>query len=151
MSSPALKPISIGLLAGLAGTIVMTLGQKLEMRLTGREGSDDPAEAVEDLTGEKVEDQRQKQALTNAVHFAYGTALGTTLAALDGVKEPARTALFFAGAWGLGALIETWLHPDQPVTQWDAQQLATDIGHHIVYAAAASFAYGKTEEMLTGE
>jgi len=141
MAETALLSFPKGLVAGLAGTAVMTAGQKIEMRLTGREGSADPAKAVADLTGEQPENDRQEQSLATAVHFAYGTALGAGLGLLKAVKEPARTAAFFAAAWGMGALVETWLHPDRPPTRWTAQQLATDIGHHLVYAVATGLAY----------
>jgi len=149
MAAAALTVVPTGLLAGLAGTAVMTAGQTVEMRLTGREASTDPAKAVENLTGEEPRDAQGEQALSTAAHFAYGTVLGLTLGLLRDVKEPARTGAFFVGAWGLGVLIETWLHPDQPPPKWNAQQLATDIGHHLVYAVTAAYAYRKLDAAFT--
>jgi hypothetical protein len=45
------KAMGIGLLAGLAGTVVMTLSEKLEQRLTGRPDSYVPAHTAERLLG----------------------------------------------------------------------------------------------------
>lgn len=41
-----LKTMAVGLAAGVAGTAAVTASQALEMRLTGREPSTTPAEAV---------------------------------------------------------------------------------------------------------
>jgi hypothetical protein len=132
----------LGLLSGLAGTLVMTLGQKAEMRLTKREPSEVPAEAVETITNTPAPDARQQAQLSTAAHVAFGTSLGLGLVALSKLPEPARGVAFFAGAWGAGTALITGLGLADRPTQWGAQKLAIDLGHHAVYAAsaAASFA-----------
>jgi len=136
--SNAAKLAGFGLLAGLAGSLVMLASQRAEMRLTKREGSDIPAEAVEKLSGIDVEDRSTEHQLSTAAHFAFGTGLGLGLAALAKVPEPARGIAFFACAWSAGAALITGLNLSDPPTKWDPAKLAIDLGHHAVYAATAA-------------
>ncbi|SFS00613.1 hypothetical protein [Sphingomonas jatrophae] len=143
LSTP--QKLALGLAAGLVGTVVMTLGQKLEMALTDRPPSTTPAKAVETVTG--IEPSKPDEArLSNATHFAYGTALGAGLAALDRVPEPARTLAFLAMAQGTGAAILQALDLSGKPSEWGVQDAAIDVGHHLVYAVTAGLAYqgGKT-------
>ena len=132
--------IGLGLAAGLIGTLVMTLGQKAEIALTDRPPSKVPAQAVEKITDTEVAESREQQ-LSTAVHFAYGTALGVGLAAMDEVPEPARTALYFAAAWGAGMALLQGLKLEGRPSEWDLSSAAIDGGHHVVYALAAGLAY----------
>lgn len=130
----------IGLVAGAVGTIVMTLGQRIEMAASGREPSTTPSKAVEKVSGISLGEEFEARAST-PIHFAYGTALGTAYAALDGVKEPLRSLGFFAGAYGGGQLLLTELGLSKPPSRQEPVELATDVGHHLVYAAATGLAY----------
>jgi hypothetical protein len=131
----------IGLAAGLIGTLAMTLSQSAEMALTKRAPSKTPAKAIERLSGAPALGAEREGALSNAGHFAFGTALGLGLVALAPVPEPARGAAFFAGAWGAGTALITGLGLSDPPTKWDADKLAIDLGHHAVYAATAAAAF----------
>lgn len=139
--SHGLQLAGIGLLAGLAGTLAMSLSQSAEMRLTGRKPSDVPAKAVETLVQQPIEDDDSEKQLSTAAHFAFGTSLGLGLAAMAKVPEPVRGAAFFAGAWATGTTLITSLGLSDPPTRWKARQLATDLGHHAVYAATAAAAF----------
>ena len=145
---PALRNIGLGLAAGLVGTLIMTLGQRAEMALTERPPSKAPAEAVETISGIDVPDERNERLLANVVHFGYGTALGAGLAALDEVPEPARTALYFAGAQAVGMALLQLLDLDGKPSEWDAPSAAIDVGHHLVYAVAAGLAYAGGRRLL---
>ncbi len=140
-----------GLLAGLIGATVMLGSQKAEMALTGRAPSDTPAKAVEQLTGIDPDGAATEQTLSTAGHFAFGTGLGLGLALLDDVPEPARGALFFAGAWSLGTAVITGLGLSEPPTKWTRTQLATDLGHHLVYAASAAAAFAGLRRLAPHE
>jgi hypothetical protein len=131
----------LGLVAGLVGTLAMTLSQKAEMRLTERAPSDTPAKAIETLAATPVHDDRAEQALSSAGHVAFGTGLGLGLAALAKVPEPARGLTFFAGAWATGTTLINALDLSDPPTRWDARALAIDLAHHAVYAAVAAAAF----------
>jgi len=130
-----------GLAAGLAGTCVMTLGQMAEMKARGRKPSTTPAKAVEEVSGVDLADRKDEEKASTYVHFAYGTGLGLGLALLDRVKEPWRSVLFGTGAWALGVTMLRSLRLEPPLAEQKPAQLATDIGHHIVYAAACGAAY----------
>lgn len=137
-----LTRFALGLGAGLLGATAMLVSQKIEIRATGRKPSDTPAKAVETLTGLTARDEERRSQLSTAAHFAFGTALGAGLVALDRVPTPFRTPLFAAGAWLVGTGVLVALDVSDPPTEWSAGALATDIGHHAVYAASASAAYG---------
>ena len=130
----------LGLAAGLAGALVMLLSQKAEAAITRRGASTTPSKAVEKVSGVDLPES-DEQALTTPIHLAFGTALGLGLAAMAKVPEPARGALFFAGAWSAGSALVTGLDLSDPPTKWDAKTLAIDLGHHAVYAASAAAAF----------
>ncbi len=134
--------LALGLAAGLAGTLVMTLGQHVEMRLSGRRPSRSPARAVATLGDMELASPDEERRASVPVHLAYGTALGIGLVALDRIKEPWRTAAFFAAVWGAGAALLGGLGLARPPHRQDRRTLATDLGHHAVYAATAGLAYG---------
>jgi hypothetical protein len=138
----------IGLLAGLAGTAAMSLSQAVEMRLTKRAPSPTPAKAVEALTGVEAPKEATEARLSTAAHIAFGTSLGLGLAAMAKVPEPARGALFLAGSWSAGTALITGLGVSDPPTKWGSRQLATDIGHHAVYAASAALAFVRLRRLV---
>jgi hypothetical protein len=146
--APAFRNIGLGLAAGLVGTLVMTLGQRAEMALTGREGSLAPAKAAEAATGIQIEDEAREQRLSTAVHFGYGTALGVGLAALRDVPEPARTLAYFAAAQGAGMALFEALDLDGKPSEWNARAAAIDVGHHLVYATAAGLAFLAAQRLI---
>ena len=133
--------VALGLAAGLAGTIVMTLGQKAEMALTRRPPSKTPAKAVETVSGVELARVSDELRASNLVHVGYGTALGAVLAAGDRLPAPSRTAAFFALAWAGGSAMLTLLRLAKPPQEQATQDLLTDIGHHAVYAATAGTTY----------
>lgn len=136
-----------GLAAGLTGTCVMTLGQMAEISARRRNHSTTPAKAVEKVTGVELADEKDKKKASNYIHFAYGTGLGLGLALLDRVKEPLRSVLFGAGVWSLGVAMLRSLRLAPPLRDQKPAEVATDIGHHIVYAAASGAAYSAVREL----
>ncbi|MDO6415721.1 hypothetical protein Q4F19_15125 [Sphingomonas sp. BIUV-7] len=130
----------LGLAAGLAGALLMSLSQRAEMAITDRAPSATPTKAVETLASIDLPES-DEQALSTPVHLAFGTALGLGLAAMAKLPEPARGGLFFAGAWSAGNALVTGLGLSDPPTKWDAKKLAIDLGHHAVYAAGAAAAF----------
>ena len=133
--------IALGLAAGLAGTSAMTLGQHVEMAVTRRKPSRSPARAVEELGNVELASRGDERRASVPVHFAYGTTLGLGLVALEPIREPWRTALFFAAVWGAGVALLTSLGLASPPHRQRPGSLATDLGHHIVYAVTASLAF----------
>jgi hypothetical protein len=135
--------IGKGILAGLAGTAAMTAAQLLDQKLTGREPSGAPAEAVEKVVKVEPKDDAGEHRLSNLTHWAYGTGWGVPRAALGavGLAAPIATVLHFAIVWGTALVMLPTLRVAPPATEWDGQELAKDALLHLTYAAAAGLAY----------
>jgi hypothetical protein len=65
-----------GLVAGTAGAVLMTLGEKVEQRLTGRPDSYVPARVLERLTGAAEQPRRQPPAVNWTMHLGQGALIG---------------------------------------------------------------------------
>lgn len=137
MQTDLLKSTAIALAAGVAATAIMTLGQKAEQSISGRESSNVPAKALEKFGGVTFDTEAAETEASTAVHWGYGVALGLAIAPLMRLEPIPRLAATFAGIWALGAVLETVVDPDRPPTAWDSVQILTDAGHHLVYSAAA--------------
>ena len=132
-----------GLLAGLVGTAAITVSQMIEMKITGREGSQTPAEAVEKVLPVETESDEQKEKLSNLAHWAYGTSWGTVRGLLDeaGIHGWAATAIHFSAITATAMVMLPGLKVAPPVKEWGKEQIATDMLHHAVYALAAGLVY----------
>ena len=137
-----------GLVAGLVGTAAMTLSSTLEMKLNGRPPSDAPSKAAGRALGVQPRNQVGKARFGQVVHWSYGISWGIArgLIALTGLRGAAAAALHFAAVWGAAQVVLPALQVAPPVTEWDAEQIATDVLHHAVYAAAAGAAYDFIDE-----
>ena len=132
-----------GIFAGLAGTAAMTLSTALEMKWSGRDASDAPSKAAGRALGVQPRNQIGKARFGQVVHWSYGTTWGVArgLIGLTGLRGAAASALHFAAVWGAAQVVLPSLDVAPPATEWDAEQIATDVLHHAVYAAAAGAAY----------
>ena len=142
MSGPATRPRILlaaarqGVLAGLAGVAVMTLGEKLEQAATGRSDSYVPGRTLQTLlTGAAAADQ-QSMRYNHAMHWGTGAVLGALRGvwAAIGLRGPrahlAHTAVrlafdqTFENATGQGAPPRTWARGEE----------AVDLAHKAVYS-----------------
>jgi hypothetical protein len=132
-----------GLLSGAAGTALMTLAQKLEMKATGRAASGSPAKAVEKVLALEPADAAAEKRLGALTHWAYGTTWGIARGALDaaGLPPAAATAAHFALIWGAELAMLPKLDLPPPATEWSASQIVKDVGFHALYALGVGFAY----------
>ncbi len=132
-----------GLAAGLLGTLAMTLVQRIEMEINGREASTMPADAVEKIFGLEPRDERARARLAELAHWAYGTAWGGArgLLAAGGLGGIGGTLAHFAAVWGAAAALLPALDLSPPPTEWSREQVAIDALHHAVYAAATGAAF----------
>ncbi|WP_224999550.1 hypothetical protein [Cesiribacter sp. SM1] len=156
-----------GLIAGLAGTVAITISQMIEMQLSGRGSSDAPmkvagkalgveprgkaaletakAEDNNDKQEEKLEEkvEANKEQFSQLMHFAYGTSWGIARGVLDlaGLRGAPASLIHFGTVWGTALLMLPAAGAAKPVTKWPAKQIATDVLHHAVYAAAAGAVY----------
>lgn len=127
-----------GVLAGLAGTAVMTAFQKLiEMPLTGRADSYAPAEFAQKVLPVRATSEQGRDRLNLGTHFALGGMWGTAygIAARAGLRGQRAVAVVFGVVYTGDVLLNTALGLYEPRT-WSRQDWAVDIIDKYVQAAA---------------
>ena len=165
--STAGNALGKGLIAGLAGTVAITISQMIEMQITKREMSNAPvtvagkalgveprgqaqqakekAESDGDEASEKVQQkvEANEQKFTQIMHFSYGTGWGVFRGALDlaGVHGPLADLLQFGAIWGTAQVMLPAAAGTPPITEWSPKQIAIDVMHHAVYACAVGLTY----------
>lgn len=140
--------IGRGLLAGLAGTVAMTIASTIEMKLRRRPPSSVPAAAAGKVLGVQPRDEAGKRRFANAVHFAYGTSWGLGRAAVGGLlcafgvrRAIAAPLAHFVAVWGSELMMLPALRVAPPPWRWGAKEIAIDAFHHGVYVTATDAAY----------
>lgn len=127
-----------GVLAGVAGTAVMTAFQKyVEMPLSGREDSFAPASFAQKVLPVQVHDDQARRRLNYATHFALGTMWGAAygVAGHAGLRGGQAVAAVFGAVYTGDVLLNTALGLYEP-TSWSAQDWAIDITDKLVQAGA---------------
>ncbi len=132
-----------GLMAGAAGTLAITLSQMIEMKITKRKPSDEPADAAEKVLDIKPETPEDKKKFSQEVHWAYGTSWGVTrgILSLLGLKGLSATAIHFATIYSTALVMPTKLKVAPPLKQWTVKELAIDAMHHAVYVVVAGLVF----------
>ena len=126
-----------GALGGLAGAAIMTVGEKLEQRLTGRPSSYVPGRTLANLLGlpDPTEDRFGRNM---AMHYTTGLMLG----ALRGVMAAANLRGPFASLMhapvrlSTDQLLENLTGVGAPPWTWPRDELVIDLLHKGVYSAA---------------
>jgi hypothetical protein len=139
--------IGIGILAGLAGTAVMTVAQMIEMKISGRKPSITPYKAVKKTFGIEAESEEDQELITNVTHIAYGTSWGVPrgLMAMFGADGVAGTTAHFGAVWGTELSLLPAMDVMEPVTAWEPKAIVEDAMFHAVYAITT----GITADALT--
>lgn len=144
MRSPTIaEALAKGLLAGFAGTVVMTISSTLEARISGRGASTTPADAVEELLDVEPRDEDAEQRLNTLAHWGYGVSWGVARGMLGaaGLRGLATGAAHFGALWVVQQSLLPALGVVQPTWRYGGKALATDGFHHAVYAVATTVAY----------
>jgi len=139
-------PASIGkgLVAGLLGTAAMTVSSTIEAKLRRRAASTAPARATAKALGIATFESDLAQARFNDLsHWGYGTGWGVVRGVLGATGMPAAkaTAAHGAAVWGSAAVTLPALDVAPPFVFWGRKEVAIDLLHHAVYAAATGLAY----------
>lgn len=130
--------IGRGILAGLAGTVVMTAFQELvEMPLTGRDDSYAPAHFAQKVLPIRADSDEELEKLNWATHFGLGTMWGSAygVAAHAGLNGPKAVAAVFGAVYAADVALNTALGLYKP-TSWSVEDWAIDIVDKFVQAAA---------------
>lgn len=127
-----------GLVAGTAGAVVMTLGEKAEQRLTGRPDSYVPARTLERVAGLPERPGRQPAPLNWAMHLGQGAVLGVlrSVMAHAGLRGPWSSAKFTVVRLTNDQILENAVGTGAPPPTWPRAELVVDLVHKAVYAFA---------------
>ena len=143
-----LRGVARGLLAGAAGTAVMTAVEKVEQRFTGRPNSYVPAHTLERLLGLREKPDRERLVLNHAMHWGTGAALGALRGVMSeaGLRGPWASAMHSVVRLTTDQTLENATRVGAPPWTWPRGELAVDLFHKGVYA----FATGAVADALSG-
>ena len=129
-----------GMIAGVAGTAVMTAFQMLvEMPLTGRADSYAPASFAEKVLPLHPSSEADRKRLNYATHFALGTMWGSAfgIAGHAGLRGQKAVAVVFVTVYTADVLLNTALGLYKPMS-WTKQDIVIDVGEKLIQAEATS-------------
>lgn len=136
-----------GLAAGGIGTAVMTAGQLVYLKATGGESSSTPAQVgkriVEGVFRRDVPEERM-DLLNNVMHIGYGTSWGVAygLARRTGARAGVTSGLAFgAVVWAASLVHLPAMKLAPPVWEYSLQDIAPDLGFHLLYGAGVGAAF----------
>lgn len=123
-----------GLVAGAAGVAVMTLGEKLEQRFTGRPDSYVPGRTMARLLGTS----RPPGSMNLIMHFGQGALLGMLRGVMadSGLRGPWSSAMFAVVRLTNDQTLENASGVGAPPWTWPRTELVVDLVHKTVYALA---------------
>jgi hypothetical protein len=128
--------VARGIVAGVAGTVVMTAFQKfVEMPITKREESYAPANFAQKITGIDPKTSDGRRRLNYVTHFSLGMMWGTAygLTAWKGLRGQKAVNAVFAVVYTGDVILNTALGLYHP-SQWSGKELAIDLVDKYVQA-----------------
>lgn len=137
--------ISRGIVAGIAGTVVMTAFQKLvEMPLSQRGDSYAPADLAEKFTPADPDYLSGRRRLNYVTHFSLGAMWGTAygLAAARGLRGQRAVNTVFGIVYTGDLAFNTALGLYRPL-QWSAKDWAIDVVDKYVQAQATGAVFDR--------
>ncbi|MFD5268959.1 hypothetical protein [Streptomyces sp. NPDC058335] len=125
-----------GLVAGTAGGVVMTLGEKIEQTITGRPDSHVPARVLQRLTGLPERPGKQPLPVNWAMHYGQAAFLGVlrSIMAQAGLRGPVASAKFTVVRLTNDQILENATGVGAPPPSWPRTELIVDVLHKAVYA-----------------
>ena len=137
-----------GLLAGLIGTVAITVSQMIEAKIRQRPPSSSPADAAGKVLGVAPTGDAEKKRFSTIVHFGYGTAWGGLrgILAAMGLSNTQATSVHYAAITTASMLVPPGLKVSPPVSEWGAEEISVNAFHHLVYSLTTGAAYDKLDE-----
>jgi hypothetical protein len=132
------RGIRTGIIAGVAGTTVMTLSEKLEQVLSGRPDSYIPAHTVERFLGLPTKPDSERTWMNWAAHWGLGVlpAALRGIMAESGMRGPLASTMFWITRTTTDELGENLAGVGKPPWSWRAALASVDVLHKAVYAFA---------------
>ncbi len=136
-ASTYLRAAGLGLLAGAGGAVVMTVGEKLEQRLTGRPDSYVPARTLGHLLG-LADADADRRGRNLAMHFGQAALVGALRGvwAAANLRGPRAALLFTPLRLSSDQTLENATGVGAPPWTWPRDELAIDVAHKAVFALA---------------
>ena len=151
-ADPLAASLARGVLSGLAGTAVMTAWQRLvEMPLTGRGESHEPANLVLRVLPLRRKRGRAKRRLNSVAHVGVGAAWGAAHGAIArrGLRGQRAVATVFATLWPGDVATTFALGLNPPPWRWRRRDLTIDVVDKLVLAQATGAVYDRLRERRT--
>jgi len=122
--------------AGLVGVAVMTAGEQLEQRLTGRPDSYVPGRTLMTLCGKHPSDRDQPLAWNHAMHWSTGAVLGALrgMWAAVGLRGPRADLAHTALRLATDQTLENTTGVGAPPHTWPVREQVVDVLHKAVYS-----------------
>ncbi len=155
-----LAALGRGILAGIAGTAVMTAYQELVARLQGSSegsGADEQQDPWENASAPAQVGRRLIEGvfqtklgpnwipvLTNAMHWSYGTFWGGVYGLVQESREDAKPLAgpaFGLVVWGMSYVQLVPIGLYEPPWRYPPKTLAIDASYHLVYGAGVGAAH----------
>ncbi len=138
-----LEALVWGLVAGLAGTVALTISEKIEQSITHREDSSVPAQVGAKVARPSLRSGEDVERLGWVVHWAHGISMGLVrgLLGLTGLTAFAASVLHYALVWGGDVLLYKSLGLAEMPWKWGGQALATDLFHKLVLSVVTSLVF----------
>jgi hypothetical protein len=130
-----------GMLAGAGGVAVMTLGEKLEQRLTERPSSYMPAHTLERVLRMRQRPDSERQKLNLGMHVGQAILLGAWrgVMAEGGLRGAHASAMFTMIRLANDQTLENITGQGSPPWTWPRDELVIDLLHKGVYAFTTGF------------
>ena len=127
-----------GAAAGLLGVAVMTAGEKVEQKATGRPNSYVPARTLLTLLGRRPGDDDRPDAWNHAMHWGTGAVLGALrgIWAAVGLRGPRASLAHTVVRLAFDQTMENSTGCGAPPRTWPAREQAWDTVHKAVYSLA---------------
>jgi uncharacterized protein YndB with AHSA1/START domain len=136
-----------GVVAGILGGVAMSASTIAEMRLTGRDPSRVPVQAVERLLSIRARGSDGERRVTTTAHFLVSGLTGGAWGAVAsaGLPRPLRTPLLYAMASAPDVAIVPAMRLASAPWRWTPADLARTVGHHAVFTAVTQAAFSRLE------
>jgi hypothetical protein len=130
-----------GAVSGLAGVLAMTVGEKLEQRLTRRPDSYVPARALLSVVGQPAPQHARPVTWNHAMHWGTGALVGALRGVWSavGIRGPQATATHTVVRLAFDQTVENVSGVGAPPDTWPARERAVDYVHKAVYAAVTGW------------
>ena len=125
-----------GLVSGALGALVMSGGEWLEQRLTGRPDSYVPARTLERLLGLHERPREQSRAVNLAMHYGQGALVGAVrgVMASAGLRGPWASGMFTVVRLTSDQVLENATGVGAPPWTWPRREAVVDVAHKAVYS-----------------